>query len=341
VALMSCVDKFLFHTPIERQVRQASLVGMRITSQTLWDQQWALAKLLTPLVDKVKAHILSRDWLGADLTPFLHIKKGGASKRQVWQLACPEARYFQMMDSKSVTDGELVFTLKKAEETRLCFRGVAMVDGAAELTALAKSLGFKVANCWSHARRNVLAANSEAPGQVAQFLDIVGKLYALERRLAGVGEGAPLGGYRKALDLEALRRARDTEGRAIVNELKRWMLAQSCIPGGKLKAGLAYVAARWTDLTKFLDDPRIPLDNNVSEAGFVGVAQGRRNYVGCRTERGMRVATAFYTIVESARVAGAHVEKYLRYATTTLLDQGDPLLPHAWVAANAAAADTS
>ena len=110
------------------------------------------------------------------------------------------------------------------------------------------------------------------------------------------------------------------------------MLEQTCIPGGKLKGGLAYVAGRWTALKRFLDDPKIPLDNNISEAGFVGLAQGRRNYVGCRTERGMFVATSFYTVVESACVSGANPDKYLRYAVETLLDGGDPLLPHQWLA---------
>lgn len=341
VALMSCVDKFLFHIPIERQVRQAALVGMRITSQALWDQQWALAKLLSPLVGKIKAHILSRDWLGADLTPFLHIKKGGAVKQQVWQLATPEARYFAMLGSKSAKDGAQVFKFKDQDGEERSFKGVAVVDGAAELLALAEALGFEVANCWSHARRNVLAANSEAPGQVAQFLDQVAELYAIERRVAGVEHDAPLGGYRKRMELGELRRARDTESRAVITKLHKWILEQECIPNGGLKAGLGYVAARWTNLTRFLEDPRIPLDNNVSEAGFVGIAQGRRNYVGCRTERGMAVATSFYTVVESARVSGVNVDKYLRYAVETLLGGGDPLLPHQWTPPEPPAAETS
>ena len=75
--------------------------------------------------------------------------------------------------------------------------------------------------------------------------------------------------------------------------------------------------------------------NNISEAGFVGVGQGRRNYVGCRTERGMFVATTFYTIVESARVCGANEDAYLRYAAETQLAGGDALLPHEWLAAAA------
>jgi transposase len=341
VAIQSCIEKFLFHIPIERQVRQAALVGMRIRSQTLWDQQFALAKLLAPVVGQIKAHILSRDWLGADLTPFLHIKKGGSVKHQVWQLACPEGRYFEMLDSKSSKAGKQVFEIvDKDGNVVVRFKGTAVVDGAPELEKLAKNLGFNTANCWSHARRNVLKADSEAPGQVAQFLDIAAKLYAIERRVAGVKDNAPLGGYRKKMDVEKLRVARDTESRAVVAELEAWMLEQKCIPGGKLKGGLEYVAGRFTNLKKFLDDPHIPLDNNVSEAGFVGVAQGRRNYIGCRTERGMFVATSFYTVVESCRVSGANADAYLRYAVEILLDGGDPLLPHEWLATTTAA-DTS
>jgi transposase len=342
VALLSCIEKFRFHIPIERQAQQAALVGMRITSQALWDQQYALAKVLEPLVGKIKSFMLSRDWLGADLTPFKHIKKGGAQKQQVWQLACPEARYFEMLDSKSSKTGEKVFTIKDADDKiKATFKGLAVVDGAAELEKLAQDLGFNVANCWSHARRNVLAANSEAPGQVGQFLDIVAKLYAIERRVAGVDDDVPLGGYRKKLDIEKLRLARDADSRTVIDELQKWMLAQTSIPGGKLKGGLDYVAGRWTNLTKFLDDPRIPLDNNITEAGFVGVAQGRRNYVGCRTERGMFVATTFYTVVESARISGANEVDYLRYAAETLLDGGDALMPHEWLATGSPAANTS
>jgi transposase len=270
VAIFSCIEKFLFHIPTERQVRQAALSGMRITSQALWDQQWALTMLLAPLVGKIKAHILSGEWLGADLTPFLHIKKGGSTKQQVWQLACPDARYFEMLDTKRAAIGAQVFSVAAPEgNATLTFKGTAVVDGAAELQSLATALGFRVANCWSHARRNVLAAMREAPGQVAQFLEIVAKLYAIEREAAGVSDDVPLGGYRKLLDLDRLRAVRDKESRAVVDELRVWMLAQQCIPGGSLKKGLAYVAARWSALTVFLDDPRVPLDNNVSEAGFV------------------------------------------------------------------------
>ena len=335
VALQSSLEKFVFHTPIERQVRIAALAGMRITSQTLWDQQWALAELFRPLIGRIKNFLLERDWLGADLTPFQQIKKGGSVKHQVWQLACPQARYFEMLPSKSAQIGRQVFesTISVNNETVIkLFRGIAVVDGAPELEKLSVDLGFSIANCWSHARRNVLKASSEAPGQVDEFLDLVGKLYEIEREVAGVDADAPLGGYRKKIDIEKLRIARDEKSRPAIAAIEKWIKEQQCIPGGKLKAGLEYVAGRWTNLTKFLDDPKIPLDNNVTEAGFVGIAQGRRNYIGCRTERGMIVATTFYTVFESARVSGADPNAYLRYAAELLLDARPPLLPHEWLA---------
>jgi hypothetical protein len=54
----------------------------------------------------------------------------------------------------------------------------------------------------------------------------------------------------------------------------------------------------------------------------------------------MFVATSFYTVVESCRVSGANADAYLRYAVEILLDGGDPLLPHEWLATTTAA-DTS
>ncbi len=249
-----------------------------------------------------------------------------------------------MLPAKSAQIGRQVFesTISVNDKAVIkMFRGIAVVDGAPELEKLSIDLGFSIANCWSHARRNVLKASSEAPGQVAEFLDLVGKLYEIERDVAGVDDDAPLGGYRNKMDIEKLRIARDKESRPVVTAIEKWIREQQCIPGGKLKAGLEYVAGRWTNLTKFLDDPKIPLDNNVTEAGFVGIAQGRRNYIGCRTDRGMMVATTFYTVFESARVSGADPDAYLRYATELSLDACAPLLPHEWLAAGSPAADSA
>lgn len=327
VAVTAAVGKYLDQAPLQRQVRIAARQGARITTQTLWDQLLLLSTLLTPLVGRIKAHILSQPVLGIDESPFKLIKKGGSVKWQAWQMSVATALYFEILPAKSAAMGAQLLD---------GYQGVVMADGAKAYESLARAGPFTLVNCWSHARRKVLEAEGEAPGQVGEFVDLVGELYAIERK-AVVGATEPddrRTGYRHRIDLETLRVLRDGESRAVAKRIKAWITAQRCIPGGLLQGSLKYIAKRWTALTRFVDDPRIPLDNNRTEAGFVGMALGRRNYIGARSQRGTEVAAKFYTVFESARVCGVDPEAYLRYATAAILAGEAVELPHQWAASD-------
>jgi len=324
VAITAATAKYLDQLPLERQVQMALRQGAQLTTQALWDQMAALSVLLTPLYDRIKALILMQPVIGVDESPFKLVKKGGSVKWQAWQMSCALASYFEILPAKSAEMGSRLLA---------SYTGIVMVDGAQTYKALARDGPFTLANCWSHGRRQVLAAEGEAPGQVAEFLDLVGELYAIDRKAAvEPAEGDERRGYRHRLDLEALRALRDTESRQVIARLQRWIMEQKCVPGGALKSSLEYVAKRCTPLTRFLDNPLIPLDNNRTEAGYIWMAIGRRNYIGARSVRGTEVAAKFYTIFESAKLCGADPEAYLRYATGAAL-RGEPiLLPHEWVA---------
>ncbi len=329
VAVDAAIDKYDNQIPLQRQVKMARREGVQLTTQALWDQILALAIVLAPLCERIRRHILGEPVIGVDLTGFSLIEKGGSTKKQVWQMSCPTATYFEMLDTKKADDGKKLFIIKGDDGKERRFAGTAMMDGAPELLAIANSLGFSTAGCWSYARRTVLKADKEAPGQVAEFLDLVGELYEIDRKTARdpPPDDTRLG-YRHLLDLDELKRLRNTESRDVCARIQQWILHQSCVPGGLLKKGLQYVATRWTRLTRFLDDPRIPLDNNRTEASFIGLALGRRNYIGARSERGMMVAARFYTVVESARVNGVDAHAYLPYAATAACRGETPVLPH-------------
>jgi hypothetical protein len=64
-------------------------------------------------------------------------------------------------------------------------------------------------------------------------------------------------------------------------------------------------------LTRFLDDPRVPLDNNAAERALRGPVVGRKNHYGSRSRRGTQVAALFYTLCESARLVGVDPHAYL------------------------------
>lgn len=323
VAIKAAVDKYLDQLPLDRQEKIARRQGIHVTRQALWDQVWALGVLVTPVVARIKQLILTQSVVGVDESPFKLIKKGGAVKWQAWQLSCPLAVYFEILPAKSAEMGRHLLGE---------YAGELVVDGAKTYESLARAGPFKLSNCWSHARRQVLKAAGEAPGQVGQFLDLVGELYAIEREAITEPDiDDERRGYRHRVDTEKLRALRDTKSRAVTRRLQAWIMEQRCIPGGLLKAGLAYVAQRWTPLTRFLDNPLIPLDNNDTEAGYVWVSIGRRNYLGARSKRGMMAAATFYTLFESARAVGADPEAYLRYVVDLMRRGETPLLPHEWV----------
>jgi len=97
-----------------------------------------------------------------------------------------------------------------------------------------------------------------------------------------------------------------------------------------LGSALTYMLGLWPGLTRFLDDPRIPLDNNQTERGIRGVVLGRKNHYGSRSQRGTEVAALFCSLIESAKLCGVDPKAYLLTAArTALADRTSVTLPHA------------
>jgi len=90
-------------------------------------------------------------------------------------------------------------------------------------------------------------------------------------------------------------------------------------------------------LTACLDHAAIPLDNNATERALRGVAVGRKNHYGSRSERGTQVAALCYSLLESAKLAGVEPAAYLAAATRpAIATPGTVTLPRELVAASAA-----
>ena len=77
-----------------------------------------------------------------------------------------------------------------------------------------------------------------------------------------------------------------------------------------------------------VDDARIPIDTNLVERGMRPVAVGRKNHYGSKSERGTRVAALFYTLIESAKLAGVEPGDFLAEATRRAINNpGTVTLP--------------
>ena len=100
------------------------------------------------------------------------------------------------------------------------------------------------------------------------------------------------------------------------------------LPEGGLAKAIRYMGSMWVGLLRFLDDPRIPLDNNGTERGLRGPVVGRKNHYGSRSLRGTEVAALLYSLLESAKLAGIEPKAYLRLALQAALAHEVIPLPH-------------
>ena len=92
----------------------------------------------------------------------------------------------------------------------------------------------------------------------------------------------------------------------------------------------SYMLERWEGLTRFMNDPRIPLDNNAAERALRGPVVGRKNHYGSRSIRGTQVAALFYTLCETARLVEIDPHAYLlRAVEAAITTPGAITLPEA------------
>jgi transposase len=305
-AVSVAIAKYADHLPLERQVRIMKRQGLVVDSQTLWDQLNALARWLRPAHELLHNHILSQPVIGADETFWRLMEGGGDNKRwQTWAIVAPDAVSYRILDSRSAAAASVVLG---------DYAGTLLVDGYSGYSSLKKRGGrFELAHCWAHVRRKFVEAQEVSPGPCGEALDMIGELYALERECTTDDERAAI---------------RSVRSRDIIKRIHAWALEQRALPQSPLGKAIAYMGELWSGLLRFLEEPRLALDNNATERALRGVVVGRKNHYGSRSERGTEVAALFYSVIESAKLAGVEPDAYLRSAARAAIRGEFIPLPH-------------
>jgi transposase len=312
-AIHVAIAKYCDHLPLERQVRMMAREGLVVTSQTLWDQIEQLAWLVESVMPRLHEHVLAHSVVGADETTWeLLGKKPELSKSwYVWVLQVTTAVYYAIRGGRSA---------KTAEALLASFAGTLMCDGYKAYLSLAQKYPRVVlAHCWAHVRREYIEIESSSPKPCGEILDLIGELYAIERRCPAGPAGDDL-----------RRQLRTTESREVVKKIKAWSseTAPTCLPESGLQKAIGYMVNMWPGLLLFLDDPNIPLDNNGTERAVRGPVVGRKNHYGSRSLRGTEVAATLYSLVESAKLNDLNPTLYLRIAVRAGLRHETVPLPH-------------
>jgi transposase len=168
---------------------------------------------------------------------------------------------------------------------------VLMVDRYSAYKAMTqvKQGGIVLVFCWAHVRRDFVQVGKgwpELKPWALAWLRRIRDLYQLNRRrLELEPDSAEFTEADNALReaVQAMQDQRDCE-------LSDAQLREPC------RKALQSLKEHWEGLVRFVDDPRIPMDNNGSERQVRGPAVGRKNYYGSGAEWSGRLAVKLFSI---------------------------------------------
>jgi transposase len=275
---------------------------------------------LQPLVDALKLEMLS-PVLHADETPVAMLKPGNGKTHRAYLWAYAPGAFEPI---KAVVYD---FCESRAGEHARAFlgewRGSLVCDDYSGYKA-GFAHGVIEAGCLAHARRKFFDLHASNKSQVAQSaLQQIATIYEIEREV-------------QSLSAEDRQRIRQVRSRPVLDALHQWMLLtrQKITDGSATAKALDYSLKRWVALTRFVDDGRLPVDNNWIENQIRPIAIGRNNWLFAGSLRAGQRGAAVMSLIQSARLNGhdpyAYLSDVLRRLPTQRASQIGELLPHRW-----------
>jgi transposase len=199
------------------------------------------------------------------------------------------------------------------------YRGILMSDG---YTAWRTLDGATHIGCMAHSRRRfveALKARKKPGGPPEQALRFFEQLYRVEKQAR---DGKPEDGVTQA---ESIRRFRQQHSVPILDALKKWLdeIAPKVLPDSKLGDAVSYTLNQWQYLTRYTDDGRMPIDNNLLERDIRVFATGRKSWLFSDTVDGAKASAVVYSLMLTCRASRVEPLAWLRHVLNELPQRAD------------------
>jgi transposase len=296
------LDKYASHRPTERLLAAWELLGLGIAPSTVAGGLQRLLPLFEPLYPAIQERVRQSPYQQADETRWLvfAVQEGKEGYRWwLWVFLGTDAVVYVLDPHRSHDVPEGHFTAGVSV--------VLLVDRLSSYKAMApvKAGLVVLAFCWAHVRRDFIAVAKSFPELkpwALRWLRLIRQAYRHNgRRREQRGQA----GF--AQSDAALRSVVGTMQAQAVEELSAAGLRQPC------RKVLVSLQEHWTGLTRFVDDPHIPMDNNASERRLRGPAVGRKNYYGSAAEWSGQLAALLFSLLATLQQWQINPRAWLRW----------------------------
>lgn len=300
--------------PIYRLEKQYKRAGLNISRATMNELLHRHAELLLPLCDRLFERIAEDEVVLADETTIKLIHQSG--KAWIWVFIAGNLIGYRFSRDRSG---------KTPREVLGSTTGTLLVDAYTGYNSVTGIDGRTRAGCLAHARRKIFEAR-EADSSTDEALAAIQRVYRVEH------DAKEQNIARSDAHLE-LRKKR---ARPAMEDLHRWLTAKKGqhAPKSAMGTAIGYALKNWKELTLFLENARIPVDNNRSEGALRVVALGRKNFLFVGTETAGKHVAGIYSLIATCDACGVNPLEYLadvmRRVSSHPASQIDELLPDRW-----------
>ena len=322
------LQKYEYHMPYYRQIKQYSHLGMKgLTESTVdgWFKQ--TMELLRPLYEVLKAEVMKSDYVQADetTTPVINKETHKAVKEYLWMVRAVMERLVLFYYDQGSRAGAVIESLAN----RYNFRGYLQCDGFAGYeTAFKTNPDVLLVNCMVHIRRHLEQALDENRPMAEHGLKEIQHLYKIEHMCDDA-----------QMSFDERKTKRQELSKPIMEAMKLWMETEGVkySESSLIGKAITYAYTRWDNMMRYLDDGRLLLDNNLAENEIRPVTLGRKNYLFCGNHEAAQNMAVVCSLLATCRNHDVNPRDYLNdiisqmpYHTKASYEELLQLLPHKW-----------
>ncbi len=169
---------------------------------------------------------------------------------------------------------------------------------------LPKNFEVILANCMAHARRHFVDLIHIFPEKCKHVIKAIGKVYHNDKITKD-----------QTMSRQDRLQYHKMHSKHIMDDLKVWIQKQFdqkiVEPNSSLGKAFNYMLKRWAPLTRFLEIPGCPLDNNIVERCLKSAILHRKNSLFYKTQFGAHVGDIFMSIIQTCNLAEVNTFEYL------------------------------
>ncbi len=309
------LGRYYLGVPLYRLQGYQAMVGVPVSDATQWDQIERVADCAYPVFEQLKTLAAQGEVIYQDDT-HVRILSLIAENRQAHTDGTSEGRtgmyttglvvqqdehticlYFAGRAHAGV-NLEALLTRREAGRDKPLVMSDALASNTADEGALIRC------HCLAHGRRKFTELEEVFPDECTVVIEALKQVFDHEEeaRVQQMSAGARL-------------RYHQQYSGPIMEQLKHWLDAQieerTVEPNSSLGKAFQYLLSHWQTLTRFLEVPGAPLENNTAERALKLAIRQRKNSLFYKTDYSAYIASMLTSLIATCLHAGVNALDYL------------------------------